>query len=278
MDYHSDRFIDNSLMFYDDSELVAVLPASRHDHELRSHGGLTYGGIISNRKMTVQKMLDVFISLKEYMKENEISKLLYKRVPSIYYTYPSDEDLYALFVNNAKLIRRDVSTTIDLTNRIYFNERRKRNIKKAQKANLEVRLSLDFDEYISLLSEILQTQHNTKPVHSGKELQKLNECFPENIKLYGSFLGNRMVAGTVVFETPTVIHTQYLANSTAGREIGALDFAIEHLILLYSSTKRYLDFGISTENDGLYLNDGLISQKQEFGGRAVVYDFYELKV
>ena len=58
MDYHSDRFVDNSLMFYDeDGSLTAVMPASLHENELRSHGGLTYGGIISGRKMTVQKML-----------------------------------------------------------------------------------------------------------------------------------------------------------------------------------------------------------------------------
>ncbi|EIA46149.1 hypothetical protein cco111_09042, partial [Campylobacter coli 2680] len=39
---------------------------------------------------------------------------------------------------------------------------------------------------------------------------------------------------------------------------------------------KYFDFGISTENGGQFLNHGLISQKEEFGGRGVIYDFYEL--
>ena len=62
MDYHSDRFQDFSLMFYEDNKLIAVMPASVHGDEVRSHGGLTYGGIISNRKMTSPKMLEVFDS------------------------------------------------------------------------------------------------------------------------------------------------------------------------------------------------------------------------
>ena len=78
MDYHSDRFQDFSLMFYEDNKLIAVMPASVHGDEVRSHGGLTYGGIISNRKMTSPKMLDVFDALKEFLKENGFKKLLYK--------------------------------------------------------------------------------------------------------------------------------------------------------------------------------------------------------
>ena len=103
IEYHSDRFTDFSLMFYEDGKLIALMPASLHGKEVRSHGGLTYGGIISDRKMTMSKMLEIFDALKNFLKEKYISKLLYKRVPSVYFSYPSDEDLYALFRNNAKL-------------------------------------------------------------------------------------------------------------------------------------------------------------------------------
>ena len=34
MDYHSDRFADYSLMFYDDKGLFALLPANACDHVL----------------------------------------------------------------------------------------------------------------------------------------------------------------------------------------------------------------------------------------------------
>lgn len=278
MDYHSDRFEDFSLMFFDDDKLIALLPASKHDGEIRSHGGLTYGGIITNRKMTAPKILDLFKDLKEFLKEKHIEKLLYKRIPPIYYNYPSDEDLYALFINNAKLIRCDVSTTIDLANKINFNERRRRNIKKAINSNLTFKKSDDYETYLCLLADVLKTQHNTKPVHTAEEIAFLVNKFPDKIKLYASYLGDKMLAGVVIFETLVVAHAQYIANSNEGKNLGALDFIFDKLINEIYKDKKYFDFGISTEDDGRYLNLGLVGQKQEFGGRAIVHEFYELEL
>ena len=44
--------------------------------------------------------------------------------------------------------------------------------------------------------------------------------------------------------------------------------------VLYAD-RRYFSFGISTEQAGQYLNEGLIAQKEGFGARTVVHDFYE---
>ena len=47
MDYHSDRFRDCSLMFYDErNRLVGLLPANLAEDTLYSHRGLTYGGLL----------------------------------------------------------------------------------------------------------------------------------------------------------------------------------------------------------------------------------------
>ena len=45
---------------------------------------------------------------------------------------------------------------------------------------------------------------------------------------------------------------------------------------IYKSSHKYLDFGISSEDDGKMLNFGLISQKEGFGGRTVIYQTWEL--
>lgn len=278
MDYHCDRFKDFSLMFYENENLIALMPASKHEDEIRSHGGLTYGGIISNRKMTTPKMLDIFEELKKFLQEKKIKKLLYKRVPSIYFSYPSDEDLYALFINDAKLTRRDVSTSIYLKDKIDFNERRRRNIKKAIKNNLIFKQTDDFAGYMNLLAEVLQAQHGVQPVHTTEEIKMLSERFSNNIKLYASYLDDKMLAGVVIFETPEVAHAQYIANSEEGKNVGALDFVFDKLINEVYQDKTYFDFGISNEDGGRYLNLGLVGQKQEFGGRAVVHDFYEMEI
>ena len=86
------------------------------------------------------------------------------------------------------------------------------------------------------------------------------------------------VAGIVVYETDTVAHFQYIAASDEGCSIGALDLLIAHLIEKVYTNKQYIDFGTSTEQGGTYLNEGLIRQKEGFGGRAVVYDTYELSI
>jgi len=60
--------------------------------------------------------------------------------------------------------------------------------------------------------------------------------------------------------------------------MGALDRIINYLIESYSADKEYFDFGISTENNGTFLNTGLMANKESFGGRAIVYDSYELEI
>ena len=61
-------------------------------------------------------------------------------------------------------------------------------------------------------------------------------------------------------------------------EIGALDLAISTVIDTYRDSKKWLDFGISTEDGGHYLNEGLISQKEGFGGRTNIYQTWKLNI
>ena len=46
MDYHKSRFDDFSLMIYNDSNLIALVPANIDGTDVYSHQGLTYGGIL----------------------------------------------------------------------------------------------------------------------------------------------------------------------------------------------------------------------------------------
>lgn len=276
MEYHADRFEDASLVFCDETgDIVAVLPASRHGDELRSHGGLTYGGVVVGRTMTAVKMLAVFESLKNYMKDERIARLIYKRIPSIYYTYPSDEDLYALYRSKARLVRSDLSTTIDLSNPIPFSSVRKRYAKKAVKNGLRVTQTDDYETYIELLTRVLMSRHGVKPPHTAEEIRLLAGRFPEVIKLYCAYKDGQMLAGVLIFDTPKVVHAQYIANSEVGRTLGALDLVMDYLVHDYSRNHQYFDFGISTER-GLVLNEGLVGQKEMFGGRGIIYEHYEI--
>ena len=50
------------------------------------------------------------------------------------------------------------------------------------------------------------------------------------------------------------------------------------LIEKYAGTKEYIDFGISTEQGGNILNEGLAFQKEGFGGRGVCYDCWQINL
>lgn len=279
MDYHSDRYLDYSLLFYNEhNKLLAVMPANRKDDYVHSHGGLTYGGIISDTSMKAAIMIKLFEHLLHFLKEEKIKKLLYKAIPYIYHKFPSDEDLYAIFVNNGMLIRRDASSAIFLFNKIKVSQLRQRGIKKAKKGNLVVKANNDFASFFEIVQQVLWNKYKIKPVHTHQEIGLLANKFPHNIKLFAAFDGDKMLAGVLVFETEFVAHCQYMVNSAEGKELGALDLVIDQLINEYSDKKRYFSFGVSTENNGSFLNEGLINQKELFGARTIVHDFYELAI
>lgn len=279
MEYHSDIFKDFSLLFFDDKKkLIAILPANIKDNIVYSHQGLTFGGFLTNEKMRTSLMLDIFEELKKFLKENDIKKLIYKCIPYIYHKLPAEEDRYALFINKAKLFRRDVSSTIYLDNMIKYSKGRKWIINKAIKNRIEIKESDNFSEFWEVLESTLKNRHGVKPVHSFEEIIKLHNLFPKNIRLFIAKKDNKILAGSIIFENEIIVHTQYLANSEEGRKLGALDLVIDRLINEIYKDKKYFDFGISNENDGKYLNIGLINQKEGFGARAVVHDFYELEI
>lgn len=280
VEYHADRFEDFSLMFFDEKKrLFAVLPANRKDNTLYSHQGLTFGGLVVTRKVTTDQVYMAFLAIVEFLKTNaKIESFIYKRMPDFYSSYPAQEDLYAMFLLNAKLLRRDVSSLIDLSTTFPYTKGRKWSVNKAKKMPIEINDCDQFSAFWQLLDHVLKVKHGAKPAHSLKEIESLNSKFSNNMKCYTAIMDGEVLAGAVVYESGTVAHTQYLANSEKGRDLGALDFVIDHLLKSVYKDWKYFDFGISTEEGGRSLNKGLIAQKEGFGARAFVHDFYEIKV
>lgn len=279
MDYHSDRFEDYSLFVRDaKGKLIALLPANRHKEKLVSYGGLTYGGFITDETMKTPIMLAVFEHTLAYLKKHSFNAFLYKMIPHIYHRIPAEEDLYALFLSRAELVRRDVLTVCDCKNRLPFQERRRRSVKKAVKNGLVARKSNDLEQYWKILEENLNKNYGVKPVHLIEEIRLLQSRFPDNIKLVGCFKGETMLGGVVIYESEKVAHVQYIATNDQGKSLGGLDLIFEVLLTDIYKNKPFFDFGISNENDGCYLNRGLIDQKEGFGARAVVHDHYVIEL
>jgi hypothetical protein len=277
MEYHSDRFDDHSLLLLDEQErLVAVLPAHRRGTDLVSHGGLTYGGFVSGRSMTLELMQQCFAVVRRWMREEGMTRFLYKTIPHMYHRQPAEEDLHALFLAGATVYRRDVLLARDNEQPFAIQERRRRALKKAQRAALVVEDSDDFRGYWAILTENLRSKYDTDPVHTLSEIELLATRFPEQIRLTVCRDGERILAGIVAYLSQRVAHLQYIGSTQEGRELGALDAVIDHLITRHQGV-RWFDFGAATEQDGRFVNNGLLEYKEAWGARTIVHDAYVLE-
>ena len=280
MDYHSDRFTDCSLVAVRDGKWCALLPACIDGDTLFSHRGLTYGGwLLPLKHFDATVMTEVMDAAVEWMRLHAIKRLVYKAVPHIYHRYPCEEDLYALFCHHATLTETNLSSTIDLTCPLSPDRGNKSGANAARKAGIQVGVSNDWQGYWQLLSSLLDERYSTRPVHSLDEILLLQGRFPANIKLYTATLDGELLAGVVMYLSQPVAHCQYIGASPRGKELKALTLLFEHLVGEYTRQGyRYFDFGISNEDHGRYLNQGLVCQKFRLGGRGIVYNTLEVAI
>ncbi len=288
MDYHSGRFEDSSLIVVDEkrvSNIIAVLPANLTKTEnkkiLRSHEGLSYGGWLVNNSVNSSNMLRIFDLLMSWASHEGIHYIRYKVIPTIYHRQPTQEDIYALFRHKATLSRVDLASVVNLRNPIPWSKGKAHGVSLARRNGLGVRRSRSYEKFMALLSNAL-ARHNARPVHDLFEIELLANRFPEKIRLYEAFLGSEQsadpLACVLIFDKGAVVHTQYMANSPEGRKVGALDLIIHHLQTVEFKDRQYLSFGISTENNGKILNEGLTQQKEMFCGRGITHLHYDLAV
>lgn len=277
MDYHADRFADASLVFRAGGRIAALLPANRVDDRLVSHGGLTYGGLVLGEDAGATAVARLFEALLAHMVAEGLSSLLYKPVPAIYHRAPAEEDLYALFRLGAGLVRRDLLTVVPPHGAPAVAHGRRYVLKKlARRDDVTVEESDDWAAYWGVLTERLEGRYAVRPTHALDEIRLLAGRFPEAIRLLAGRLAGRLCAGLVLYETPTVIHAQYMAADDEARRLGVLDAVVERAIAAASAAGKWFNFGISTEDGGRFLNEGLAAYKESFGGRSHVHDFYEL--
>ena len=278
MDYHRDRFNDCSLVAMREGKVCALLPACVDGDTLWSHRGLTYGGwLVPHKHFDATVMLEVMDAACQWMGNHGLHRLVYKPVPHIYHRYPCEEDLYALFRHHAALVETNISTTIDLTCPLPLDRGNKSGANAARKAGIQVGPSEDWHGYWQLLSSLLDERYGTRPVHTLDEMLLLQGRFPEGIKLYTATQQGELLAGVVMYLSTPVAHCQYIGASPQGKDSKALTLLFEYLIAESQRLGfRYFDFGISNEDHGRYLNEGLVRQKSRLGGRGIAYNTFEI--
>ncbi len=276
MDYHAHRFTDASVVVRIDGKMVAGLPAHLGENRVRSHGGLTYGGFFYADGLRIGEVFAAFAAVLELLHESGHRVLDLKPVPAIYHKMPSDEILQALFYAGARLTDRQALLVVDNRSRIAVPKSRRQAIMRGVRNGLEIRETDDLAAFWDqILVPNLQRRYQTLPVHSLGEISLLRQRFPQQIRQFNVYEQGRIVAGTTVFETEMAAHPQYVSAVEDRSRNGAVDFLYDHLLNEVFPHKRYFDFGTSAL-EGNKMSADLVFWKEQFGGRAIVQDRYEV--
>ena len=277
LEYHKDRFIDHSLLLYENKKLIAVFPANSKGRSMYSHDGLTYGGLMVAPYTSLLTMLSCFYHLLKYYHDRRILRLIYKPVPVCFHTTPTRSDEYALFCADARLTALNTGFVASPPSRI--SKRRLRMVGKAKRARVVVKKTTSARFWNDILIPHLWERYHTKPIHTAEEIARLEHLFAGNIKQYGAFVGNTMVAGVTIFHDRGIAHAQYIASNAAGREVGALDYLFWHLLTHTYTHARYFSFGTTNMGspDGKKLSAGLVAWKEGFGSSMTPYPCYTIQ-
>ncbi len=278
MEYHSDRFEDYSLLIFDNEKLVSIIPANKIESSVFSHQGLTYGGFVFDEKIKLGEVIAITKAVLQFLNQNYISKLQLKLIPSIYNHFLSEEIEYCLFLTEAKLIRRDCLSVIDLNKPFAISKKRRESIRRGEKNNLIIKEELNFELFWNeILIPNLDKKHNAKPVHSVQEIELLQKRFPENIRHFNVYYNDEIVSGTTIYVTEKVAHPQYISGNENKNELGSIDYLYNYLINEVFMAKCFFDFGSSHEENGKKINQGILFWKESFGAKTTVQDFYEVQ-
>lgn len=283
LNYHpKDRFEDYSIIIEDaKGHIAAVCPACRiidnSGNHFISHKGSTFGGlVIADKHYYAHKVIEIIGVLENLLKEQGFSDVELRTTPMLFSMKDSSLLEYSLFYCGYQEFC-ELNTYIDF--RCYkellisnFEQGKRTNIHNCIKKGLFYRVietKAELDIFYSLLCKSL-SKYNTKPVHSLSELWDLkHHRLNKEMEFYGAFSGEQMVAGAMMFYfyRTEIAHTQYLCAEPSLHKLSPMTymyFAMIEAAKIHGFKK--ISFGISTEDNGKFLNYGLVRSKEAYGG------------
>ena len=280
LDYHGERFNDNSLFILDEKEgVLGILPAAIVGNKFISHPGLPYAGLLLHTKTSQTSWLKILDSINRFVtKTTNCKTFIYKLRPKIFRSSMFEEE--AIACSKQSLVDRStgINSYIDYQLGYKFSKGRRHSVKKGKNADLKFKKIKLTSEFWALQSRVLEANHGVKPTHSFEDMLFIEKNFPENIDISIVTKNDQIVAGCVLFLFDRVAHTQYMFNTEIGRNISALDYLISCKIEKFQSSKFFFSFGVSTIENGSKINYGLMRQKEAFGAGSGLNEIFTWKI
>jgi hypothetical protein len=289
LSYHpKERFEDASLMLRKGTDtLVAVLPACRKRGEegmtFLSHGGSTFGGFVFGKSFyNIEHVREAVALLDSYLWDRGYAKAIMKSTPDLFTGIRPDLQEYCLYAAGYACWE-ELNPYIDLSAcpedvLSGFCLDRRQGYRHGERKGLAFR-KLEDEELESLYALLVENlkKHDLSPVHSLAELQDFRAYrLRDETGAYGVFLEEEMIASGFVFRFGAhAFHTQYLSQDQSKLKLYPMNYLVGNLIKTAREEGfRHFTFGISTEDHGLYLNEGLARFKEGFGAACAVNRTY----
>jgi len=285
--YHpSQRFNDDSLLFFKEGKLLAVLPAATRAGDtsriLRSHPGASFGSFVTNADLSLRDAERIVTHFLAYCHERGYAGAEVTLPPQIYLARPSNYLDFILYQHGFRYRKREVSSVVPLdvpAERVLelFSPESRRAVRRGQKLGVQIKESDDFATFYEILQKNLRLRHNVQPAHSLAELLQLRRMFPERIRLFAAFAENEMIAGIINFVcNPRVALAFYLCQRENFQRYRGLNLLLQEVFQRCAEQGlRFCDLGTLTL--AMQPNWGLARFKESCGAQGIFRDTLRLE-
>lgn len=286
LDYHPpDRFQSHHLIFKKKNRTLALLPAVVKEVKgakgLFSHAGASYGGFVVRPRLGIRESHLVVEAFVDHLRSEHFQRAELTPPPLFYSAQPNNYIDFALLKHGFRYLRRELTSVVPLPCRgldvlSSFKSEARTATRRAQKLNITVRESDDYESFYRILCNNLRMRHNVAPTHKLEELLRLKTLLPDEIRLFSAYLKGEPVAGVVLFLcNPRVMLAFYISHRQEFQRYRSVNLLF-HEIMNWGRQRgfMYLDFGTFTLN--MEPNWGLGKFKETFGAKGLFRDTYFL--
>lgn len=270
LSYHPDgRFRDRSLLAYCGDQLICVVPTAELDGAPFSHPGTSAGGPVIHREWWgVKRLFPLLEKLHAHygprwgMRIGEPCLSSRSTAPLLWFFGRQLQNHPEL----SSVIPLDGSDPLKR-----LSPKRQGALRTVTQRGVEIEQGEkrdDLKQFHALLTQNLQL-HNTQPLHSAEELERLAQLLGEQQQLWVARTeeGTISAGAWVIHATPHCHHTQYIARSAKAPNAAVEAVLVEAMRSAQQSGATSFSLGISTEDRGRELNTGLLSFKEELGAQ-----------
>ena len=260
LSYHKDSSINwHNLKFCRNGSLLAVLPGAIINNEFRSPFCASYGGFVLRSAVFADYvlLLDAFL---KYCIEKGIHEV-YLTLPPSFYFQKKNEILefvlrYKGFILQKSLITNASDLGVFSENKDdeeflrHFPSSSRSQIRQSLQYAFQIEINEDYEGFYPILLDN-KKKFASSPTHTLEDLKRLQELFPENIKLFMAYEGAQKMpaAGVLVFVcnagTALCFYISQYYEFQQKRVVNRLLFEI--IKWCKRQNLRYLDLGVSVD-------------------------------